>query len=192
MLDLAPLIPALPLVGFVLLLFFGKRLGEPASGWIGTAMVLGSFLLTVGAFIGLLGLPAEPEASRRVINQVYTWFQVGKLDIGVSFLFDQLSITMALFITGVGTLIHLYSVGYMHGDPRYSRFFCYLNLFIFSMLTLVLADNFVLMFLGWEGVGTCSYLLVSFWFERDSAASAGKKAFVTNRIAILASCSPCS
>ena len=97
-------------------------------------------------------------------------------------LLDPLSITMALFITGVGALIHLYSVGYMHGDEDYPRFFVYLNLFAFSMLTLVLADNFLLSFLGWEGVGACSYFLISFWFERDTAASAGKKAFVTNRV----------
>src|SRR4029453_13894947 len=93
-----------------------------------------------------------------------------------------LSITMALFVTGVSTLIHLYSVGYMHGDERYPRFFVYLNLFVFSILMFVLGDNFVITFLGWEGVGACSYLLISFWFERDTAATAGKKAFVTNRV----------
>src|SRR5207247_10651606 len=97
-------------------------------------------------------------------------------------LVDPLSITMALFITGVGALIHLYSVGYMHGDGSYPRFFVYLNLFAFSMLVLVLADSFLLSFLGWEGVGACSYFLISFWFDRDAAASAGKKAFVTNRV----------
>ena len=100
----------------------------------------------------------------------------------VGFLVDPLSITMALFVTGIGALIHLYAVGYMHGDERYHQFFVYLNLFGFSMLMLVLADNFLLTFLGWEGVGVCSYFLVSFWFERSTAAVAGKKAFVTNRI----------
>ena len=95
---------------------------------------------------------------------------------------DPLSITMALFVTGIGTLIHLYAVGYMHGDPKFSKFFLYLNLFAFSMLMLVLGSNMLVTFLGWEGVGTCSYFLISFWQTRDSAATAGKKAFVTNRV----------
>jgi NADH-quinone oxidoreductase subunit L len=107
---------------------------------------------------------------------------VGGLDVHVGFLVDPLSVTMALFVTGVGALIHLYSVGYRHGDERYHTFFVYLNLFAFSMLMLVLSDSFLLTFLGWEGVGACSYFLVSFWFERPSAATAGKKAFVTNRV----------
>ena len=112
----------------------------------------------------------------------FTWIQAGGFRVDFRFLVDPLSSTMILFVTGVGTLIHLYSIGYMHGDPRFSRFFAYLNLFAASMLVLVLGSSFLLTFLGWEGVGLCSYLLISFWFERNSAAVAGKKAFVTNRV----------
>src|SRR5205085_315876 len=104
------------------------------------------------------------------------------LKVELGFLADPLSVAFILFVTGVGTLIHLYSIGYMHGDPRFSRFFAYMNLFAASMLMLVLGGSFLVTFLGWEGVGLCSYLLISFWFERNSAAVAGKKAFVTNRV----------
>ena len=104
------------------------------------------------------------------------------LHVDFGFLADPLSVTLILLVTGVGTLIHLYSIGYMHGDPRFRRFFAYLNLFAASMLVLVLGSSFLLTFLGWEGVGLCSYLLISFWFERNAAAVAGKKAFVTNRV----------
>ena len=107
---------------------------------------------------------------------------VGGFDVNVGFLVDPLSMTMALFVTGVSSLIHLYSIGYMKGDKRFHQFFVYLNLFVFSMLMLVLADNLLLLFLGWEGVGACSYFLVGFWFERNSAATAAKKAFIVNRI----------
>ena len=136
-------------------------------------------MATLVVFAGLLGR----EGEERVFTQtLFTWIHAGGLDVKVGFLVDPLSITMALFVTGIGALIHLYAVGYMHGDERYHQFFVYLNLFGFSMLMLVLADNFLLTFLGWEGVGVCSYFLVSFWFERSTAAVAGKKAFVTNRI----------
>ncbi len=173
------LIPALPLVGFFILLATGRRLGDPKAGYLATAMMVGSFIVAVGVFFDLMGLPGE---ERRFEQELYTWISVGGLDVHVGFLVDPLSVTMALFVTGVGALIHLYSVGYMHGDERYPTFFVYLNLFAFSMLMLVLSDSFLLTFLGWEGVGACSYFLVSFWFERPSAASAGKKAFVTNRV----------
>jgi NADH-quinone oxidoreductase subunit L len=173
------LIPAFPLAGFLLLVLLGKRAGDPYAGWIGTAAVAGSFAATCITYAGLHQLPSE---ARGVTDSLFTWISVGKLDIKASLLIDPLSITMALFVTGISALIHLYSVGYMHGDERYPRFFVYLNLFVFSMLMLVLADNFVVTFLGWEGVGACSYLLISFWFERPSAASAGKKAFITNRV----------
>jgi NADH-quinone oxidoreductase subunit L len=173
------LIPALPLAGFLILLATGRRLGDPKAGYLATAMMVGSFLVTVGVFFDLMGRHGE---ERLFEQDLFTWMNVGGLDVHVGFLADPLSITMALFVTGVGALIHLYSVGYMHGDERYPTFFVYLNLFAFSMLMLVLADSFLLTFLGWEGVGACSYFLISFWFERESAASAGKKAFVTNRI----------
>ena len=116
------------------------------------------------------------------VDNYFTWFHVGGLTVPVGILVDPLSITMCLFVTGVSALIHLYSIGYMKGDPDYPKFFLYLNLFVFSMLLLVLANNLLLTFVGWEGVGVCSYWLVAFWFHRDSAASAGKKAFIYNRI----------
>ncbi|MCI3948674.1 MAG: nuoL [Acidimicrobiales bacterium] len=179
MLSAVWLVPALPLAGFLVLLLVGRRLGDPLAGWFATLVVGASFVAGVVTFAGLL---AEDAHDRSSTFRVFEWLHVGGLEVDVAFLADPLSITMVLFVTGVGTLIHLYSIGYMHGDQRYSRFFLYLNLFAFSMLVLVLGDNLLLTFLGWEGVGVCSYLLISFWFERDTAAVAGKKAFVTNRV----------
>ncbi|MGH2686065.1 MAG: NADH-quinone oxidoreductase subunit L [Actinomycetota bacterium] len=179
MLELVWLIPALPLAGFLLLLVAGRRIGDPWAGWLATAMVAGSFAATVVVYAGLL---AEDGHDRHFTQTLFTWLPVGGLEVDLGFLVDPLSITMALFVTGVGALIHLYSIGYMHGDDRYPQFFLYLNLFAFSMLMLVLGDNFLVTFLGWEGVGACSYFLVAFWFERETAAVAGKKAFVTNRV----------
>jgi NADH-quinone oxidoreductase subunit L len=177
--NAAYLIPALPLLGFLALVALGKRLGDPLAGWLATAAVGSSFVASAITFATLLG---RDEHSRSVTKEMFTWLDVGGLHVKASLLIDPLSMTMCLFVTGVGTLIHLYSVGYMHGDSRYPRFFVYLNLFAFSMLMLVLGDNLLVTFLGWEGVGACSYLLISFWFERESAAVAGKKAFVTNRV----------
>jgi NADH-quinone oxidoreductase subunit L len=177
--NAAYVILALPLAGFLLLLVLGRRLGEPAAGWVATLLAAGSFVATVVTFASLLGRDA---GSRSVIKQIFTWISVGGLHVNVALQLDPLSVLMALFVTGVGSLIHLYSIGYMHGDRRYSSFFVLLNLFLFSMLCLVLADNFLFSFLGWEGVGFCSYQLVSFWFDRNRAAVAGKKAFVTNRV----------
>ena len=187
MVELVWLIPALPLAGFAVLLLAGPRLGEPRAGWIATAASALSFLFTLVTFGGLLGLDSTPggaggHGGRWFVSTLFEWMPLGSLEVDAALLVDPLSMTMALFVTGVGTLIHLYSVGYMHGDPKYSKFFLYLNLFLFSMLMLVLGENLVVTFLGWEGVGTCSYLLISFWHERPTAATAGKKAFVTNRI----------
>jgi NADH-quinone oxidoreductase subunit L len=179
LLDLAVLVPALPLAGFLVLLFAGRRIGDPGAGWVAALACAGSFAATVVVFAGLL---AEDDHHRVHTERLFEWIPVGNLQVDVALLIDPLSVTMALFVTGIGTLIHLYSVGYMHGDRDYPRFFVYLNLFVFSMLVLVLADSFLLSFLGWEGVGACSYFLISFWFTRESAAVAGKKAFVTNRI----------
>ena len=173
------LIPALPLLGFALIVLGNRRLGEPWAGWLATALIGGSFVAGVVTFAGLL---ERPEEQRQHVYRVFTWLQAGGLDVDLGFLIDPLSMTMVLFVTGVGTLIHLYSIGYMHGDPGFHRFFAYLNLFAFSMLMLVLGDNLLVTFLGWEGVGACSYLLISFWFGSDANAAAGKKAFVTNRI----------
>ena len=179
LLDLVWLIPALPLAGFLLLVLGGRLLGEPGAGWFATAMMAGSFGATVLVFAGLVDRPEE----ERVFGQtLFEWLPMGGWQIDVGFYVDPLSVAMCLFITGVGTLIHLYSIGYMHGDANYSKFFLYLNLFAFSMLMLVLGDNLLLTFLGWEGVGACSYFLISFWFTDPEKASAGKKAFVTNRI----------
>lgn len=179
MADLVWLIPALPLTGFVLVLLFGRRMGEPGAGWLATLMVAASFVVTVGVFLDLV---SRPETDRSEVATLFSWIPVGSLQVDMAFLADPLSITMALFVTGIGTLIHLYAIGYMHGDPKFSKFFLYLNLFTASMLVLVLGENLLVTFLGWEGVGTCSYFLISFWHTRNSAATAGKKAFVTNRV----------
>jgi NADH-quinone oxidoreductase subunit L len=177
--DVLWLIPALPLAGFVILLFLGRRIGNPLAGWLATAMIGGSFVVAVVTFFDLL---SKPEHERLFTQTLFTWVPAGALRVDAGFFADPLAMTMVLFVTGIGTLIHLYSIGYMSHDADYSKFFVYLNLFAFSMLVLVLGDNFVMMFLGWEGVGACSYFLISFWFTRNSAAVAGKKAFVTNRI----------
>ena len=179
MADLAWLIPALPLAGFVLILLFGRRLGEPRAGWLATIMCGGAFVVAVGVFFDLLSKTAE---ERRAARTIFDWVPSGTLKVGLSIVADPLSITMALFVTGIGTLIHLYAIGYMHGDPKFSKFFLYLNLFAFSMLMLVLGGNMLVTFLGWEGVGACSYFLISFWHTRTEAPPAGKKAFVTNRV----------
>ena len=179
MLDVVWLIPALPLAGFLCILLFGRRMGDPKAGYFATAMVGASFFVTLGVFLDLMSKSAE---ERKVVKTLFEWVPVAGKSIDLGFLADPLSLTMCLFVTGIGSLIHLYAVGYMHGDSRYSKFFLYLNLFAFSMLMLVLGSNMLVTFLGWEGVGTCSYLLISFWHEKDSAATAGKKAFVTNRV----------
>jgi NADH-quinone oxidoreductase subunit L len=177
--DAIWLIPALPLAGFLIMVVFGRRLGDPRSGYVASALLAGSFFVTVVAFFDLLGTDAE---ERSHVVSLFEWLPVGALQVDMAFLADPLSIAMCLFVTGVGTLIHVYAIGYMHGDPKFSKFFCYLNLFACSMLILVLGENLLVTFLGWEGVGTCSYLLISFWFTRQSAATAGKKAFITNRV----------
>ncbi len=179
LLDLAWVIPALPALGAAVLLLFGERIGEPRAGWIATVLMALAFVASVVAFFALRSLAPLERSS---VSDGFTWIQAGAFRVDFRFLVDPLSSTMILFVTGVGSLIHVYSIGYMHGDPRFSRFFAYLNLFAASMLVLVLGSNLLLTFLGWEGVGLCSYLLISFWFERNSAAVAGKKAFVTNRV----------
>ncbi|MHB1987571.1 MAG: NADH-quinone oxidoreductase subunit L [Acidimicrobiales bacterium] len=173
------LIPLFPLVGFAVLAPFGRRIGNPLAGWIATAMVAASFVTTIVVFAGLFGL--DP-AHRSYTQTWWTWFSVDRLHVTAGILVDPLSMTMALFVTGVSTLIHLYSIGYMEHDAHFPKFFLYLNLFVASMLLLVLGGNFAMTFLGWEGVGVCSYFLIAFWFDRPSAASAGKKAMIFNRI----------
>ena len=179
MTSLVWLIPGFPLIGFTFLLIFGRRLGEPRAGWLATATVSGSFLSALAVFFGLATKPPEERVYEITL---FEWIPSGELSVGMGFLADPLSIAMALFVTGVGALIHMYAIGYMHGDPKFSKFFLYLNLFVFAMLMLVLGDNLLITFLGWEGVGACSYLLISFWHEEPANATAGKKAFVTNRV----------
>ncbi len=175
MVDLIWLAIALPLAGALLLLTFGRRIGEPASGWIASSTIGAGFILAAVNAIDFVQGGEHGETVR-----LFEWMP--GLGLDAALLWDPLAAMMTLIVTGVGTLIHVYSIGYMHGDPRYGRFFAYLNLFAASMLILVLGANFGLLFVGWELVGLSSYLLISFWFERPSAAAAGKKAFVVNRI----------
>ena len=177
--ELVWLVILAPLAGAAVLAAAGRRLGEPRAGWLGTAAVGASFAASLLVLAGLLSLDSHQRA---VEVSLFRWVPAGSLAVDAAFLVDPLSVTMILFVTGVSALIHLYSIGYMGGDENYSRFFCYLNLFVFSMLVLVLGNNMLVTFLGWEGVGACSYLLISFWFGDEANAVAGKKAFVTNRV----------
>ncbi|MFE1591188.1 NADH-quinone oxidoreductase subunit L [Nocardia sp. NPDC058705] len=172
------LLPALPLAGAIVLLLFG-HLTDRWGPYLATAAALSSFVVAVVAFFGMLG---RPDADRAVHKELFNWVPTGDLQVGFSLQLDQLSICFALLITGVGSLIHIYSLGYMSHDPGKRRFFGYLNLFLAAMLVLVLADNFLVLYLGWEGVGLASYLLIGFWYEKPSAATAAKKAFVVNRV----------
>ena len=173
------LVPVIPLIGFLINGLLLGRLPRPVVSFIACASVALSFILSVLLFLELKGMPPE----MRVIDQVlFSWISSGSFHVNIGFLLDPLSAVMILVVTGVGFLIHVYSVGYMHHDPCFGRYFSYMNLFMFAMLTLVLADNFLFMFVGWEGVGLCSYLLIGFWFKKQSASDAGKKAFIVNRI----------
>ena len=192
----SPLIVVFPLLGFIFLGLVGWRLkSEKLIGILGSGTVGLSFLLAAMLFFQMLGL--QPEERKHAV-ELFTWISAftgtsSSLTVSVAYQVDQLSILMTLIVTGVGFLIHVYSIGYMHGDRGFWRFFAYLNLFIFAMLNLVLADNFLLMFLGWEGVGLCSYLLIGFWYDRKfdtggyragtaTTSDAAKKAFIVNRI----------
>ncbi len=177
MIKLVGLIPLLPLIGFIIIGLFGKKLSKSLVGIIGSGVVLAAFAIALGIFFQLTG-----QAEKSVTIDLFSWITAGKLSIPFSFLIDPLSSLFLLIITGVGFLIHLYSTGYMHDDEGFSRFFAYLNLFIFFMLLLVLGSNYVIMFVGWEGVGLCSYLLIGFWFKNTAYNNAAKKAFVMNRI----------
>jgi len=178
LLQLLWLIPAIPLVASAVDLFAGKKLGRFA-GVVASAAVGVSFLLSLRLVADLVSLPVE---LRSYPQHLFDWISVGRFSVGADLRLDVLSATMILVITGIGFLIHVYAIGYMEGDPRYGRFFAYLNLFVFFMLLLVLADNYLLLYVGWEGVGLCSYLLIGFWFEKIENATAAKKAFVTTRI----------
>ena len=171
------LVPAFPLLGFLLNGFLGKRFGTRFVTFVGPLAIALSFAQSLVLFFQML------EAEGNVLKEhLYPWISSGNFEAGINFQVDQLSGLYLLVITGVGFLIHVYSVGYMDGESGYYRFFAYLNLFVFFMLILVLGDSFLLMFVGWEGVGLCSYLLIGYYFEKDSAAEAAKKAFLFNRI----------
>ena len=174
------LIPLLPFTGFLINGILGGKLPRWLVTTVGLVAPLASFGIVVIAARGMLGI--TPGFTLPYVETPWHWLDAGIVHVNFSFVLDQLSLIMLLIVTGVGFLIHLYSVGYMHDDPGYARFFSYLNLFLFFMTTLVLAGNVLLMFVGWEGVGLASYLLIGFWFTKDSAANAGKKAFVVNRI----------
>ncbi|MGH9082079.1 MAG: NADH-quinone oxidoreductase subunit L [Acidimicrobiales bacterium] len=190
MLHAVFLMPLFPLVGFVVLLTVGRRLGDPWAGWVGTIAIACSFAAACVSLAGLAALPASGRqvtcafscAANPTAHSFFTWIPVGGLQVKVAMLIDPLSITMCMFVSGVSMLIHLYSIGYMKRERDFSKFFVYMNAFVFSMLLLVMANNLLLTFVGWEGVGLCSYWLISFWFDRETAVSAGKKAFVYNRI----------
>lgn len=173
-----PLLVALPLAGAAILLFGGRRT-DRWGHWLGCATAVAAFVVGVGLLDELLGRPAD----QRVIHErVFSWIPVGQLQVDVGLQIDQLSVCFVLLITGVGSLIHIYSVAYMAEDADRRRFFGYLNLFLASMLLLVIADNYVVLYVGWEGVGLASYLLIGFWYHKPTAATAAKKAFVMNRV----------
>ena len=173
-----------PFAGFLINGIFGRKIkSEKIIGIIGSSAIGLSFLVSLSSFFDLLAIAPE---NRAVTVNLFNWLNIGNLNIDFGYLVDPLSIVMSMIVTGVGFLIHVYSIGYMHGDKGYWRFFAYLNLFIFAMMNLVLGDNFVVLFLGWEGVGLCSYLLIGFWydrkFEKGTVSQAAKKAFIVNRI----------
>jgi len=177
------IIPLAPLFGAIVLGLGGaslqRRLGKGPVGWIACGTVALSFLVSVVAFAKLVGM--EPE-QRYLLARLFPWIHVGSLNVDVAFAVDPLSAVMILVVTGIGGLIHLYATGYMHEDPAFWRFFAYLNLFTFAMLTLVLGDSLLLMFVGWEGVGFCSWGLIGFWHKELANTTAGNKAFIVNRI----------
>lgn len=177
MIKLIGLVPLFPLIGFLIIGLFGKKLTKALVSIIGCGAVLAAFAVALGVFFEISG-----AVEKSVTIDLFTWISAGKLSIPFSFLVDPLSSLFLLIITGIGFLIHLYSAGYMSHDEGFSRFFAYLNLFIFFMLLLVLGSNYLIMFVGWEGVGLCSYLLIGFWFKNTAYNNAAKKAFIMNRI----------
>lgn len=178
--NLVYAIVLLPLLGFLINGLFGKNLPKIVVGSLATAMVFASFCIAVSIFMGF------NSESQPVIVKAFEWFRVNGVQINFGFQIDQLSLMMVMIITGIGSLIHLYSIGYMSHDKGFYKFFTYLNLFIFSMLLLVMGSNYLILFIGWEGVGLCSYLLIGFWYTNEEYGKAARKAFIMNRIGDLA------
>ncbi|PXW08834.1 proton-translocating NADH-quinone oxidoreductase chain L [Chryseobacterium sp. CBTAP 102] len=178
--NLVYAIVLLPLLGFLINGLFGKNLPKILVGSLATAMVFGSFCIAVSIFMNF------NSESQPVIVKAFEWFRVNGVQINFGFQIDQLSLMMVMIITGIGSLIHLYSIGYMSHDKGFYKFFTYLNLFIFSMLLLVMGSNYLILFIGWEGVGLCSYLLIGFWYTNEEYGKAARKAFIMNRIGDLA------
>jgi NADH-quinone oxidoreductase subunit L len=172
---LIPLIPLLPFLSFLINIVLGRKYIRDKAHLVAVPSVIGSFLLTLGAFI-------EVSRSGPIELTLFTWITSGTFQAPLGFLIDQLTVVMLIVVTSVSTLVFIYSIGYMHGDRGYYRFFSYLSLFVFSMIMLVMANNFLLLYFGWEAVGLCSYFLIGFWFDKKSAAQAGKKAFIVNRV----------
>jgi NADH-quinone oxidoreductase subunit L len=179
MTNLVTLIPLFPLLGFLILGIFGRNISKSIAASLASGTILISFCLSVFLFIQLLNFPKDNNS---FTYAVFDWIMAGNFSVSISFLLDPLSAIFLLIITGVSFLIHVYSAGYMNDDEGHNKFFSYLNLFVFFMLLLVLGSNYLVMFVGWEGVGLCSYLLIGFWFKNDNYNSAAKKAFVMNRI----------
>ena len=174
--NLALVLLLAPFLGFLINVFFGKSLGKTFSGIIGTLSVVVSFIITIIFFLQI------NENQQPVSIVLFDWIQISNFKVDFGFLLDQLSILWLLFVTGIGSIIHLYSISYMHEDDNLHKFFAYLNLFVFFMITLVMGSNLLVMFIGWEGVGLCSYLLIGFWYKNQEYNDAAKKAFIMNRI----------
>ncbi|MBK8600898.1 MAG: NADH-quinone oxidoreductase subunit L [Flavobacterium sp.] len=174
--TLALVLVLAPFIGFLLNVFFGKAMGKTLSGTIGTLSVVVSFVVTLVFFMQLT------QTNKPIVISLFDWIQISNFKVDFGFLLDQLSLLWLLFVTGIGSLIHLYSISYMHDDEKMHTFFAYLNLFIFFMITLVVGSNLLVMFIGWEGVGLCSYLLIGFWYKNQEYNDAAKKAFIMNRI----------
>ncbi len=178
-LPLLWLIPALPLAGFLTLTLIGDRLSRRHMAWVGAGSVGGAALVTALVAVDFVGRLPDTASYRHTL---WTWIETSGLSVGIAWYLDALSLLMTAVITGVGFLIHVYSIEYMREDEGYRRFFAYMNLFVACMLTLVLADNLLLLYLGWEGVGLCSYLLIGFWYRQSANGAAAQKAFIVTRI----------
>jgi NADH-quinone oxidoreductase subunit L len=174
--NIALVLVLAPFLGFLINVFFGKSLGKTVSGIVGTLAVFISFIAACFFFGANAAQPSGFQIS------LFDWIQISNFKVDFGYLLDQLSILWLLFVTGIGSLIHLYSISYMHEDENMHKFFAYLNLFVFFMITLVVGSNLLVMFIGWEGVGLCSYLLIGFWYKNQEYNDAAKKAFIMNRI----------